>query len=64
MSILTLIVGPTQLDSSQVAQDFTGNFYTLPPGALGALMQCTIRALTLQERYSLVAACTFLVGFL
>ncbi|KAF9073098.1 ARM repeat-containing protein [Rhodocollybia butyracea] len=48
----------------RVAQNFTGNFYTLPPGALDTLMQCTIRALTLQERYSLVAACTFLSTFI
>ncbi|KIK52851.1 hypothetical protein GYMLUDRAFT_179628 [Collybiopsis luxurians FD-317 M1] len=48
----------------RVAQNFTANFYTLPPGALDALMQCSIRALTLQERYSLVAACTFLSAFI
>ncbi|KAJ4473110.1 armadillo-type protein [Lentinula aciculospora] len=48
----------------RVAQNFSGNFYTLPPGALDALMQCTINALTLQERYSLVAACTFLSTFI
>ncbi|KAJ3868242.1 armadillo-type protein [Lentinula novae-zelandiae] len=58
------IVQEFYLCLDRVAQDFTGNFYTLPPGALGALMQCTIRALTLQERYSLVAACTFLSTFI
>ncbi|KAJ3726691.1 armadillo-type protein [Lentinula raphanica] len=49
---------------SKVAQGFIQNFYTLPPGGLDALMQCTIRALSLQERYSLVAACTFLNSFI
>ncbi|KAJ7493752.1 armadillo-type protein, partial [Mycena latifolia] len=44
----------------RVAQDFTGAFCTLPDGAFDALMQCAISALALQERYSLVAACTFL----
>jgi hypothetical protein len=36
-------------------------FYQLPPGALDVLMQCTMTSLSLQERYSLVATCTFLV---
>ena len=36
-------------------------FYNLPPGALDALMQCAVSSLSLQERYSLVATCTFLV---
>ncbi|KAJ7087128.1 hypothetical protein C8R44DRAFT_991404 [Mycena epipterygia] len=44
----------------RVAQDFTGSFCALPDGAFDALMQCAISGLTLQERYSLVAACTFL----
>ncbi|KAF8995387.1 armadillo-type protein [Cyathus striatus] len=44
----------------RVAQDFTHAFGNLPPGALDALVQCAITALTLQERYSLVSACTFL----
>ncbi|KAJ6620534.1 armadillo-type protein [Mycena sp. CBHHK59/15] len=44
----------------RVAQDFTSAFYTLPDSTLDALMQCTVSALALQERYSLVAACTFL----
>lgn len=47
----------------QVAQDFTNTFYSLPPGALDALMHCAIEALSLQERYSLVSACNFLVRF-
>uniref|UniRef100_A0A0W0G8H2 Uncharacterized protein n=1 Tax=Moniliophthora roreri TaxID=221103 RepID=A0A0W0G8H2_MONRR len=50
--------------SIQVAQNLPGNFYVLPLGGLDALMQCAIRALALQERYSLVAACTFLSTFI
>ncbi|KAG5635745.1 hypothetical protein H0H81_010228 [Sphagnurus paluster] len=48
----------------RTAQDFTGSFYTLPPGALDALMNCAIQALSLQERYSLVQACNFLCTFI
>ncbi|KAJ7696961.1 hypothetical protein B0H17DRAFT_1177748 [Mycena rosella] len=44
----------------RVAQDFTNAFCALPDGAFDALMQCAISGLALQERYSLVAACTFL----
>ncbi|KAJ7153236.1 hypothetical protein C8R46DRAFT_473041, partial [Mycena filopes] len=44
----------------RVAQDFTPAFCALPDGAFDALIQCGISALALQERYSLVAACTFL----
>ncbi|KAF8064415.1 armadillo-type protein [Lyophyllum atratum] len=44
----------------RVAQDFTRSFFTLPPGALDALVNCAITALSLQERYSLVQACNFL----
>ncbi|KAF8637543.1 hypothetical protein AX17_002750 [Amanita inopinata Kibby_2008] len=44
----------------RVAQDFTNTFYSLPPGALDAVMQCAIQCLGLQERYSLVSACNFL----
>jgi hypothetical protein len=40
----------------RVAQDFTAAFYALPDRAFDALMQCAISALSLQERYSLVAA--------
>ncbi|KAJ3980905.1 armadillo-type protein [Lentinula detonsa] len=57
------IVQESFLCLSNVAQEFIGNFYSLPPGGLDVLMQCTLRALTLQERYSLVAACTFLNMF-
>ncbi|KAL0571967.1 hypothetical protein V5O48_009993 [Marasmius crinis-equi] len=48
----------------RVAQNMPGNIYFLPPGGLDTLMQCAIRALTLQERYSLVAACSFLSTFI
>ncbi|RDB17659.1 Importin-13 [Hypsizygus marmoreus] len=44
----------------RAAQDFTRSFYSLPPGALDALMNCAISGLALQERYSLVSACNFL----
>ncbi|KAK6985163.1 hypothetical protein R3P38DRAFT_3291974 [Favolaschia claudopus] len=44
----------------RVAQDFTTSFCALPDGAFDALVRCAISALALQERYSLVAACTFL----
>ncbi|KAF9269125.1 ARM repeat-containing protein [Marasmius fiardii PR-910] len=48
----------------RVAQNMPGNLYFLPTGGLDALMRCAIRALTLQERYSLVAACSFLSTFI
>lgn len=48
----------------RVAQDFTSSFYSLPPGALDALMNCAISAFALQERYSLVSACNFLSALL
>ncbi|KAF8188698.1 armadillo-type protein [Pholiota molesta] len=44
----------------RTAQDFTSSFYALPPGLLDALLQCAVRALSLQERYSLVAASNFI----
>ncbi|KAH8115086.1 ARM repeat-containing protein [Phellopilus nigrolimitatus] len=44
-----------------VAQHFAGLFFQLPDGAIEALMQCSVQALSLQERYSLVSACKFLV---
>ncbi|KAG1744571.1 armadillo-type protein [Suillus paluster] len=44
-----------------IAKHFLVVFYRLPPGALDALMQCAVTSLSLQERYSLVATCTFLV---
>ena len=45
----------------QASQDFTSAFYALPNGLLDSVMQCAVRALCLQERYSLVAACNFIV---
>lgn len=44
----------------RVGQDFIGAFYAISPGLLDALMQCATTSLSLQERYSLVAACNFL----
>ncbi|KAI5120002.1 hypothetical protein M0805_008463 [Coniferiporia weirii] len=44
-----------------VVQHFASLLFQLPPGALDALMQCSVQALSLQERYSLVSACKFLV---
>lgn len=43
------------------AQHFTSIFYRLPPQLFHALMQCAAGSLALQERYSLVSACQFLV---
>ncbi|KAJ3547929.1 hypothetical protein NM688_g5353 [Phlebia brevispora] len=43
-----------------VAQHFIAVFYLLPPDLFNALIQCAIGALSLQERYALVSACTFL----
>ncbi|KAG6814952.1 hypothetical protein H0H93_011532, partial [Arthromyces matolae] len=48
----------------RIAQDFTRSFYTLPPGGLDALMNCTVTALSLQERYSLVQACNFICNLI
>ncbi|KAM6493497.1 Armadillo-type fold [Amanita muscaria] len=48
----------------RVAHDFTNTLYSLPPGALDTLIQCAIQALSLQERYSLVSACTFLTSLI
>jgi hypothetical protein len=45
----------------QVSYHFVSVFYQLPPESFDALVQCAISALSLQERYSLVAASTFLV---
>jgi hypothetical protein len=44
-----------------VSYHFVSVFYQLPPESFDALVQCAISALSLQERYSLVAASTFLV---
>ena len=45
-----------------MAQHFVAAFYRLPTALFDALMQCAATSLGLQERYSLVGACTFLVG--
>ncbi|EMD34979.1 hypothetical protein CERSUDRAFT_116506 [Gelatoporia subvermispora B] len=42
-----------------VAQHFVAVFYRLPADLFNALVQSAIASLSLQERYSLVAACTF-----
>ncbi|KAJ7600482.1 armadillo-type protein [Mycena floridula] len=43
-----------------VANRYVRAFYTLPPGALDLLLQCALRGLMLQERYSQIEATTFL----
>ncbi|TFK99936.1 ARM repeat-containing protein [Pterulicium gracile] len=43
-----------------VAKNFVTCFYRLPPGMFDGLLQCSVSSLSLQERYSLVAACNFL----
>ncbi|KAF8883564.1 hypothetical protein BD779DRAFT_829130 [Infundibulicybe gibba] len=43
----------------RIAKDFTSAFYNLPQGGLDALMDLAVRSLSLQERYSLVAASSF-----
>jgi len=45
------------------AEHFAVVLLRLPSGSLAGLMQCAIRALSLQERYSLVSACRFLRVF-
>ena len=45
----------------QVAKNFVASFYRVPPGTFDTLMHCSVSSLSLQERYSLVAACNFLV---
>ncbi|KAI0341153.1 ARM repeat-containing protein [Trametopsis cervina] len=43
-----------------IAQHFVPIFYQLQPELFDALIQCAIGSLALQERYALVASCTFL----
>ncbi|KAI0686931.1 ARM repeat-containing protein [Cytidiella melzeri] len=43
-----------------IALHFVSVFHQLPPQLSDALMQCAIGSLALQERYALVASCTFL----
>ncbi|OBZ74388.1 Importin-13 [Grifola frondosa] len=47
-----------------VALHFLAAFYQLPPELFNALVQCTISSLALQERYSLTAACKFLISLI
>ncbi|KAI0087502.1 ARM repeat-containing protein [Irpex rosettiformis] len=47
-----------------VAQHFVSVFYQLPPELFDTLIQCAIGSLALQERYALVASCTFLVSLI
>jgi hypothetical protein len=46
----------------QVTHQFTRTIYSLSPGIFTTLLQTTIGALAVQERYALVSACSFLVG--
>ena len=46
----------------QITQYFPAVFFRLPHGAMDALLQAAVRALSLQERYSLVAATSYLVS--
>jgi hypothetical protein len=46
----------------KVAQHFTPILYTLPDGVFHTLIQAAVGALTLQERFSLVYSCSFLVS--
>ncbi len=46
----------------QVAYDYASVFYQLPVEHFSALIRCAVTALSLQERYSLVSACSFLVS--
>lgn len=50
------------LMSSQFIHHFLTIYYRLPPDLFNGLVQCAIGALSLQERYSLTSACTFLVS--
>ncbi|KIP05962.1 hypothetical protein PHLGIDRAFT_36173 [Phlebiopsis gigantea 11061_1 CR5-6] len=47
-----------------VAQHFISVFYQLPPDLFYAVIQCATSSLALQERYSLVSACSFLASLL
>ncbi|KAI5888073.1 uncharacterized protein SCHCODRAFT_02705351 [Schizophyllum commune H4-8] len=44
----------------RMAEEYTQDLYAMPEGALDGLMRCTIVALGLQERYSMIAACKFI----
>ena len=45
----------------RMAEEYTQELYSMPEGALDELMRCAIVALGLQERYSMIAACKFIV---
>ncbi|KAF8305820.1 hypothetical protein DL93DRAFT_2065964, partial [Clavulina sp. PMI_390] len=47
-----------------IAHTFLRSMTVMPPELSNALMDCTTRAIALQERYSLVSACKFLVTFI
>jgi len=47
----------------QVVDYFPSALFALPLAMFGSLMNTTVLALSLQERYSLVASCKFLVRF-
>jgi hypothetical protein len=46
----------------QFANHFVASFYHLSPELFSSLMQCAIASLGLQERYSMVAGCSFIVS--
>lgn len=46
----------------QITHTFMRSIIVLPPELSNSLMECATRAVSLQERYSLVAGCKFLVN--
>ncbi|KAI0247835.1 ARM repeat-containing protein [Lactifluus subvellereus] len=70
VTLNTLGVEGAMEANPDIVQDFfnfvekVGVFYQLPPESFDALIQCAISALRLQERYSLVAASTFLTALI
>ena len=46
----------------QFVNHFVASFYHLPPELFNSLMHCAIASLGLQERYSMVSGCTFIVS--
>ena len=58
---LSSVLASTLLMVEQTAQEFTKAVYSLPLELFDGLVRCAVKALSLQERYSLVAACNFLV---
>ena len=49
-------------EAMQFVNHFVVSFYHLPPELFNSLMQCAIASLGLQERYSMVAGCAFIVS--